>query len=118
MSVNKISSEELLKRLDNGQSVTVLDVRSSDKIADYHINHPKITSLAVEKKLFLGDNTIDSEVLSGLPKNSEIILVCTTGNSASRVAAVLYSEGFQTTVLEGGVTSWRELSSLEKENSN
>jgi rhodanese-related sulfurtransferase len=117
MTVNKISSEELLKRLDNGQTVTVLDVRSSDKIADYHINHSNVKSLAIEKTHFLGDDQVDSDVLSSLPKNNEIVLVCTTGNSARRVAEVLSTEGFQPTVLEGGVTSWRALSSLEKENS-
>ncbi|WP_028400234.1 rhodanese-like domain-containing protein [Ectobacillus panaciterrae] len=108
MSIQNISPETLLERVDNGQSVLILDVRSEEKMNAFQINHPNITTMALEKKLFLDEAHIKPDALSSLPVNSEILVVCSTGNSAKKVAQKLSSEGYQTSVLEGGVTSWRE----------
>jgi rhodanese-related sulfurtransferase len=43
-----------------------------------------------------------------LPQGKEIIVVCTTGNSAARCAAVLSEKEFNATVLVGGITAWKE----------
>ena len=114
MGVKKISSKELSERLNNGQQVFILDVRAEEKINDFQIKHPSVENKNIDKSQFLNEQEIKNEVLSSLPKNTEILIVCTTGNSANKVAEKLASEGFQTSVLEGGVTSWKERIEVEK----
>lgn len=114
MSIQNISSQTLLERLKKDQSVLILDVRSEEKVKDYKITHQNITNIEVEKTHFINNEQNNLDVLSSLPKNSEIIVVCSTGNSAKKVAGKLSSQGYQTSVLEGGITSWRDyISALE-----
>lgn len=108
MSVQKISSKELSERLKNGQQVFMLDVRAEEKINDFQIKHPNIENKNIDKNQFLNEKEMKDDVLSSLPKDTEILIVCTTGNSAKKVAEKLALEGFQTSVLEGGVSSWEK----------
>ncbi|WP_347815353.1 rhodanese-like domain-containing protein [Cytobacillus oceanisediminis] len=43
-----------------------------------------------------------------MPKEKEIIVACTTGNSAAGCAAILTE-----IVLEGGITAWKEFIKYE-----
>jgi rhodanese-related sulfurtransferase len=113
MSKNKITTKELLEKLDKGESVTILDVRSNDKIENFQITHPNIENVNIEKTQFLNEDEINPDVLTTLSNSSEMVIVCTTGNSANKVAEKLEESGIKVTVLEGGVTSWKE--QIEKE---
>jgi rhodanese-related sulfurtransferase len=42
-----------------------------------------------------------------LPKDKEIIVTCTTGNSATRCATILSEKDYHVVVLEGGITAWK-----------
>ena len=44
-----------------------------------------------------------------IDENKEIIVTCTTGNSAKKCATILEEKGYQVTVLEGGLMAWKEL---------
>ncbi|WP_144543979.1 rhodanese-like domain-containing protein [Cytobacillus oceanisediminis] len=43
-----------------------------------------------------------------MPKEKEIIVVCTTGNFAAKCAAILSEKEYNSIVLEGGITAWKE----------
>lgn len=105
MTLKKISPEDLYKKLGDQEKVILLDVRSEDKYNDYHIEDPKIENLNIVKTKIL-DN--EETALESLPRDKEIIVTCTTGNSATKCATALSEMDFDAVVLEGGITAWKE----------
>lgn len=99
----KISPYQLAEKMKSEkESVYIVDVRAKEKYDNYHIKE----SINIPKT-FIFEH--DEETLSHLPKDKEVIVTCTTGNSASKCAGILTEKGYNVTVLEGGVTSWKEL---------
>ncbi|WP_066288136.1 rhodanese-like domain-containing protein [Bacillus sp. FJAT-29937] len=101
-----MTASELAEKLTKNEEVCILDVRSSEKYNAYHIDNENVRSLNIEKSNIF---TFNEEVVSSLPKNQEIIVTCTTGNSARKCADILSEKGFDVTVLSGGVTAWKEI---------
>lgn len=101
-----MTASELAEKLTKNEEVIILDVRSSEKYNAYHIDNENVRSLNIEKSNIF---TFNEEVVSSLPKNQEIIVTCTTGNSARKCADILSEKGFDVTVLSGGVTAWKEI---------
>ncbi|MFE8694860.1 rhodanese-like domain-containing protein [Cytobacillus sp. FJAT-53684] len=97
---------ELNNRIKKNEDVLILDVRAADKYNHYHINEEHIHSINIEKTHIFNEN--DVEAISGLPKEKEIIITCTTGNSARKCAEILAEKEFNVTLLEGGITAWKE----------
>ncbi|MBP0726019.1 rhodanese-like domain-containing protein [Bacillus sp. RG28] len=108
MTLKKISPEELYEKLNKQEKVVLLDVRAEEKYSDYHIEHSTIENLNINKNdIFnLVENKQDS--ITSLPKENEIIVTCTTGNSATKCATILSEREYDVTVLDGGITAWKE----------
>lgn len=107
MTINKITPEELFERMKGNEKIVLLDVRAEEKYKDYHITNSQIESHNIPKTTIF---ELEGEAsISPLPKDREIIVTCTTGNSATKCANILDSRGFKVKVLEGGITAWREL---------
>lgn len=110
MTIKRIKAKELHERMKGGDKLVLLDVRAEEKYHEFHIdgsrNIPKTTIFDLD-----GD---ESDTQLSLPKASEIIITCTTGNSAAKCAAILDTRDYQVTVLDGGLTAWKAyMSSLE-----
>ncbi|MCS0791051.1 rhodanese-like domain-containing protein [Cytobacillus firmus] len=105
MALNKISPKELYEKMKQ-EKVTLLDVRAEEKYKAYHLEGSNIESLNIPKTHIL-NHTFEAETNS-LPKGEEIIVACTTGNSAAKCAAILSEKKYNATVLEGGITAWKE----------
>ncbi len=102
MVLKKISPHQLVEKMKSEKdSIYILDVRAKEKYNSYHIEE----SINIPKTFIFEQ---DEETLSHLPKDKEMIVTCTTGNSASKCAGILTEKGYNVTVLEGGVTSWKE----------
>ncbi len=99
MNLKKITPEELYNRLKK-EELYVLDVRAEEKFNEYHIegsrNLPKTVILEGE------------DAGASLPADREIVVACTTGNSAGKCAAILSEQSMNAIVLEGGITAWKE----------
>ena len=108
MTLKKISPEELYEKMNNQEKIVLLDVRAEEKYNDYHIEDPTIENLNINKNdIFnLVENKEDS--ITSLPKEKGIIVTCTTGNSATKCATILSEREYDVTVLEGGITAWKE----------
>ncbi|MFZ7943021.1 MULTISPECIES: rhodanese-like domain-containing protein [Bacillaceae] len=109
MTNKKITPKELHERLQSGEKVVVLDVRAEEKFNEFHIKE----SLNLPKNIiFQLDGEEEGQI--SLPKDQEMIVTCTTGNSAAKCAAILDTHKYHVTVLDGGLTAWKAyLSSLE-----
>ena len=104
--MKKITASELNKRIENNEEVFILDVRAEEKYKNEHINEKHIHSVNIEKTRIFDNN--DKESISRLPKDKEIIVTCTTGNSARKCAEILGEKEYNVVLLEGGITAWKE----------
>lgn len=103
-----ITPEELYEKMQKGQLLTVLDVRDEEKYNNYHIEGENIESLNIHKTVIFELEENGEKEIPVLHKGEEIIVTCTTGNSASKCATILSERDYDIVVLEGGLTAWRE----------
>jgi rhodanese-related sulfurtransferase len=110
MMMQKITAKELHERLKANEKVVLLDVRASEKYNQFHIEESRNIPKTV---LFDMEVTGDAAQLP-IPKDQEIIITCTTGNSALKCANILDAYDYKVTVLDGGLTAWNAyMSSLK-----
>ena len=94
--------DELKKRLDAGDELLVLDVRTSDDFAGEQ-GH-----LAVARNLPL-ENLADHLDELGQDPTRAIAIVCRTDRRSAKAAALLARHGFANVhVVRGGMTAWQE----------
>ncbi|MEH7304806.1 rhodanese-like domain-containing protein [Neobacillus drentensis] len=112
MTIKKITPKELHERLQVEEKPVLLDVRDKEKYNQFHIEE----SLNIPKtNIFELEGLAEAKQLA-LPKDQEMIVTCTTGNSATKCAQILDAHHYNVTVLEGGLTAWKAyLSSLRDE---
>lgn len=93
-----ITAPELKQRLDSGERLYLLDVRSSDEYAhDGRIAGSHLLPLPLL-----------SMRLSELPKDATIVCVCRSGNRSGVAAEQLAREGFSNAInLSGGMIGWQ-----------
>jgi rhodanese-related sulfurtransferase len=95
-----LAVDELKRRLDAGEKLLLLDVRSA-------------VDFAGEKGHIAGALNIPLEELAArqgeLKPDQPVLLVCTTDRRSSKAAEQLAAAGFaQVQVVRGGMTAWRE----------
>lgn len=104
--IKTITAEELYKKMQMQEELLLLDVRAEDKYNQFHIEGDNIEGINIPKtKIFALE---DEENIAELSNNKEIVITCTTGNSATRCANILSERNYDVVVLEGGVTAWKE----------
>ncbi|MFD2445418.1 rhodanese-like domain-containing protein [Bacillus sp. CGMCC 1.16607] len=104
MNVNKISPKELYEKMKKDNPVFLLDVRASEK---FDADHIEGTTRNIPKNIIFEMDEKSAQAVE-LPKDEEIVVTCTTGNSAAKCAAILAEKDYNVLVLEGGVTAWKE----------
>jgi glyoxylase-like metal-dependent hydrolase (beta-lactamase superfamily II) len=97
-----ISVEALRKALDEGQPVTVLDVRPTDDWVEWAIPG----SIHVDAYHALQYN--DPNALAGvdLPGDRPVVTVCFVGATSLTAAAQLRAQGLEAVSLAGGMKAW------------
>lgn len=111
--VKKITSQELHTMLQSNEKIMLLDVRAEEKYNQFHILEPNVVSRNIPKTVIFGLEETGEEL--SLPKDKEIVVTCTTGNSAAKCADILDRKDYRVILLEGGITAWKEyVNSLEK----
>ncbi|WP_077212014.1 rhodanese-like domain-containing protein [Bacillus dakarensis] len=106
MTVKRITPVQLFEKIQNQGKVILLDVRAEEKYKNDHIKDNNIENINIVKtKIF---DQEDKTYLGSLPSDQEIIVTCTTGNSAAKCAAILAEKEYDVTVLEGGNTAWKK----------
>ncbi len=104
-------SEEVIPRVDfhtlpvdlDTESTTVLDVRGAAEYASGHV--PGAMNIA---------HTRLAEHLDEIPRDKPVMTYCRTGNRASAAAALLASEGFDVTLIDGMFDAWPGRDRAEK----
>jgi glyoxylase-like metal-dependent hydrolase (beta-lactamase superfamily II) len=99
---NTISVEALRKVLDEGQPVTVLDVRPTDDWAEWAIPG----SIHVDAYDALQYNDPDALAGVDLPGDRPVVTVCFVGVTSLTAAAQLRARGIEALSLAGGMKAW------------
>lgn len=95
--VEEISARELKEKLDNDQTLQLIDVREPDEFAFARIDGSKLIPLG---EIVRRMDELDS--------SREIVIHCKAGGRSAKAIELLQIAGFQGSLknLRGGITSW------------
>lgn len=93
--MNTISTEELARRLQNGEKLNIIDVREDFEVASGKI--PGAIHIPLQELPF-HKNRLD--------KNKEYFIVCQSGGRSARACEYLEQAGFKATNVNGGMNAW------------
>ena len=104
--MSKITAEELKQRLEAGDDLALVDIRSED---DYEAETIEGSQhLPIRDALMDGDLETVQEYLSELPDDEEVVTFCDAGVTSGQTAEMLSEQGYDAKALDGGLNSWKE----------
>ncbi|MFJ8065233.1 rhodanese-like domain-containing protein [Psychrobacillus sp. NPDC096426] len=93
--MNVISTEELLQKIDAGETVSVIDVRESEEVATGIIPGAKHIALG----------QIETS-MDQIDKSVPHYIVCKAGARSAMACEILEENGFTVTNVAGGMLDW------------
>ncbi|MBP1653238.1 MAG: Rhodanese domain protein [Bacteroidetes bacterium] len=98
--MENITAEELKQRIDNGESLHIVDVREPHEHEEFNIGGILLP---------LGEiRAMQVDELEDL-KDEEVIVYCRSGGRSGQAAMILETMGFQNVKnLTGGMLNWQE----------
>ena len=106
--VESVTPETLKQRIDDGDSVTILDARMAGDYEEWHIDGENVESINVPYFHFL-DEELDSDVIADVPDDREVTVLCAKGGASEFVAGTLADEGYDVHHLEDGMNGWARI---------
>lgn len=91
-----LNAREVLTRIENKETLFILDVRQSNEFKEGHIAGAKLIPLSELQRR-----------QNELPKDQEILCVCRSGARSGVAVGQLKSAGFNAVNLRGGMTGWQ-----------
>lgn len=73
-----------------------------------HLQHENADTLNVPKTTIFDSEQTEEQLDVPFSKDTDVVITCTTGNSATRCAHILADKGYNVRVLEGGMTAWNQ----------
>ena len=101
----RITSDELKKKIDNGEDIFILDVRNQHEHDAWTVSYDRYQDTPVIPV----DTITSSAALTQIPKDKEIITFCTHGQRSSNAAKILSELGYKVKTIEGGLDGWSNL---------
>ncbi|PLS15835.1 hypothetical protein CVD28_20210 [Bacillus sp. M6-12] len=105
MSMKPMTLEEVTKKILNQEPLFILDVRNQNDFNDWKIEGRKFEYLNVPYFDLL--DGVD-EILSQIPTDKEVIVVCAKEGSSIMIADMLAEAGRDVFYLQGGMKAWSE----------
>ena len=106
--VSSIEPETLKSRIDDGEAVTLLDVRMATEYEEWHIDDESVESINIPYFEFL-DEAVDDDVLEQIPDDRELVVLCAKGGASEYVAGTLLERDYDAIHLESGMNGWARL---------
>lgn len=95
MSIVEINAAEFLKRREQGDALTLLDVRE-----DWEMSIASVSGV-----VHIPMAQVQAR-LAELDRNTEIVVLCRSGRRSLEVAKLLQLNGFKALNLSGGILAW------------
>lgn len=106
--VSSVSPGALKRRIDAGETVTLLDTRPADQYERWQVTGESVTSFNVPHTAVEG-GTVDDSLREQLPTDRRLTAVCAIGKSSEYVAGVLAAAGYEVEHLADGMEGWARL---------
>lgn len=97
--LREIDADDLKARLERGERLFLLDVRTPEEYGPWHIDGTVNVPV---------DNVLAGQ-FGDLPRDSEVITICSHGNRSATAARVLSGAGYRVTSLRGGMAAWNRV---------
>jgi glyoxylase-like metal-dependent hydrolase (beta-lactamase superfamily II) len=107
VAVESLSPEDLKRRIDAGESVTMLDARTAADFEEWHIEAEDVDVANVPYFEFLDD--VDEDLLADVPKGDPLVVICAKGGASEFVAATLKEAGRDVVHVAGGMNGWARI---------
>ncbi|ADG05372.1 MBL fold metallo-hydrolase [Kyrpidia tusciae] len=101
--VFSISTDELYRRIEQGEPIFLLDVRNTDEYSNWKIEGPNVQSINVPYFDFMED---EDKAVSQVPKDKDLVVICAHQGSSAYVADVLDRRGYRAVYVQGGMAAW------------
>ena len=101
----RITSDELKRKIDNGEDIFILDVRNPHEHDAWSVSYDRYQDTPVIPV----DTITSSAALKQIPKDKEIITFCTHGQRSLNAAKILSDLGYKVKTIEGGLDGWSNL---------
>src|SRR6266540_7205030 len=103
-SIAQIPPQELAERLDHGEPLQVLDVRSAEKVAAGHVQLGSALEFrAMPNSKLLRLSSLDE---LRLDRHRPVAVICNRGNSSKQSTAFLRERGYEAFSVIGGMAAW------------
>jgi glyoxylase-like metal-dependent hydrolase (beta-lactamase superfamily II)/rhodanese-related sulfurtransferase len=94
--------------MDSGENLYILDVRTPEEYKSWKISYDK----HVEPSLIPLDKLSSAEQIRNIPKDSEVITVCSHGMRSKMAAEYLSQLGYNVKSIRGGMVAWNKVNDL------
>lgn len=103
----EIKAERLKEKLDKGEEVFILDVRTPEEHNAWNLSYDKYQNTPVIPI----DKIIDpkGKVSEQIPKDKEIVTLCAHGQRSQMAAQALSKMGYNVRSIKGGMTAWNQV---------
>jgi rhodanese-related sulfurtransferase len=92
-----ITADEAKRRLDSGESIILLDVRTEEEYIQKHIPNSILIPL----------NDLENDVEAQLPdKDATLFVYCRSGNRSTSASKILVKLGYKNVYDLGGIIDW------------
>ncbi len=105
--VESIAPRQLKEQNDSGEDVFVLDIRSEDDFDEWHIDDENVEIVNNPSLQLLDD--VPEDLLTALPEERTITVLCAKGGSSELIVGALQAEGYDANHLERGMKGWARL---------
>lgn len=95
--MKEITTNEIALKLNNGESINIIDVREDDEVA--------MGIIPTAKHIPLGQL---GERVKELNKEDHYYIVCHSGGRSSMACQVLEANGYNVTNIAGGMLAWED----------
>jgi len=108
VDVETVDPETLYGRIEDGEEVTLLDVRMTSEYDEWHIGGEDVESINVPYFEFL-EGDVDDETLDQILDDRPVTVVCAKGGASQFVGGKLAERGYDVASLDGGMNAWARI---------
>ena len=108
VEVDELEPQTLKQRIDDGESVTILDARMESDFEEWHIEGDSVDIVNVPYFHFL-DEDLDEDILDDVPEGDPLVVLCAKGGASEYVAGKLAENGHDVVHLHEGMNGWASI---------
>jgi glyoxylase-like metal-dependent hydrolase (beta-lactamase superfamily II)/rhodanese-related sulfurtransferase len=101
----QIKAESLKQKIDKGEDIFILDVRTPEEHKAWKISYDKYK----DSSLIPIDDLSSPDALRNIPKDKEIVTFCAHGNRSMSAAKILSQHGYNAKSIKRGLDGWNDV---------